>query len=325
MSISRQRSGLSARRLALTRAWRSSRFDQLTQRRTILHLRNSWILRGAVVATSLALLATIVAAAMPATAVAQTNVTVAFAASTYSVDEGSTIDVEITLGSAAPSSVTIGLATTAQEGADRDDFSLSATTVMFNTGENSQTVTFTAEDDDVHFEAGETIKLSFSTLPNGFVAGSVDETVVTLVDTNDPTTDDLDDLDVVWDSPSADSWGSMPIGNGNIGLNVWVENSGDRDLVFYLATGDAYDWMGELLKLGRIRVSMDPNPFASGATFSQRLRLRDGQIEISSSTSSVSVDLRIWVDKNNPVVHIKGTSTADIRCRCGSGGVAHKQ
>ena len=28
---------------------------------------------------------------------------------------------------------------------------------------------------------------------------------------------------VVWDSPSKDATGSMPIGNGDIGLNVWVE------------------------------------------------------------------------------------------------------
>ena len=280
--------------------------------RIFLHSCSSWILQRVAVVAILVLLASTVHVAMPATVVAQTNVSVAFAASTYSVNEGSPVDVEIELGTAATSSVTVRMMTTAQGGADQDDFSLSATSVTFNPGEDSKTVTFTAEDDDVHFEAGETVKLSFATFPNGFEVGSVAETVVTLVDTNDPTTDDLDHLDVVWDSPSADSWGSMPIGNGNIGLNVWVENSSDRDLVFYLATGDAYDWMGELLKLGRIRVSMDPNPFASGATFSQRLRLRDGQIEISSSTSSVSVDLRIWVDKNNPVVHINGTSTTDV-------------
>jgi len=31
---------------------------------------------------------------------------------------------------------------------------------------------------------------------------------------------------VSWDSPSEDSWGSMPLGNGDIGLNVWVEADG---------------------------------------------------------------------------------------------------
>lgn len=32
----------------------------------------------------------------------------------------------------------------------------------------------------------------------------------------------LDDLNVIWDSLSTDSWGSMPIGNGDIIPNVWL-------------------------------------------------------------------------------------------------------
>ena len=43
----------------------------------------------------------------------------------------------------------------------------------------------------------------------------------------------LDDYNVVWDTPSADSAGSMPLGNGEIALNAWVEPSGD--LLFYIA------------------------------------------------------------------------------------------
>jgi hypothetical protein len=39
---------------------------------------------------------------------------------------------------------------------------------------------------------------------------------------------------VVWDTPSRDSSGSMPLGNGDIGLNVWVEEEGD--LLFYLSS-----------------------------------------------------------------------------------------
>jgi hypothetical protein len=32
---------------------------------------------------------------------------------------------------------------------------------------------------------------------------------------------------VVWDSPSADEHGSMPLGNGSTGLNAWIEPNGD--------------------------------------------------------------------------------------------------
>ena len=45
---------------------------------------------------------------------------------------------------------------------------------------------------------------------------------------------------VVWTSPSKDYNGSMPIGNGDLAANVWVEPTGD--LIFYLSKSDA--WTG---------------------------------------------------------------------------------
>ena len=50
----------------------------------------------------------------------------------------------------------------------------------------------------------------------------------------------------------------MPLGNGEIGLNAWVSLQGD--LLFYLARTDAWDDNGRLLKLGRVRVALDPAP-----------------------------------------------------------------
>ena len=243
---------------------------------------------------------------------AQTIISVSFSSAEYVVSEGDEIEVGIVLSSAPANSVTVQLAWAEEETATADDYSLSATSVTFGVNETSSTVIFTANDDDNHFEEDEAVRLAFTSLPSGLQAGSTDETVVSINDSDDPTTADLDALDVTWASPSADSWGSMPVGNGSIGLNVWVENSGSRDLVFYIGTGDAYDRNGELLKLGRVRVSLDPNPFASGATFTQRLRLRKGQIEIISETSSVRIDLIIWVDANNEVIHVKGTTNADV-------------
>lgn len=45
--------------------------------------------------------------------------------------------------------------------------------------------------------------------------------------------DPLDLYNVVWDSPSANHHGSMPLGNGDIALNAWFTKEGD--LHFYLA------------------------------------------------------------------------------------------
>ncbi|MDR1154246.1 MAG: DUF5703 domain-containing protein, partial [Bacteroidales bacterium] len=39
--------------------------------------------------------------------------------------------------------------------------------------------------------------------------------------------DSISQYNTVWDTPSEDSFGSMPLGNGDIGLNVWFEKTGD--------------------------------------------------------------------------------------------------
>ena len=108
--------------------------------------------------------------------------------------------------------------------------------------------------------------------------------------------------DVAWDTPSADSSGSMPLGNGDIGLNVWVEENGD--LLFYISKTDAWDENARLVKLGRVRVKLTPNPFLKGVPFRQVLRLREGVIEIVAGPESAPVKLRVWVDANLPVVRV---------------------
>ncbi len=105
---------------------------------------------------------------------------------------------------------------------------------------------------------------------------------------------------VVWDSPSNDSFGSMPLGNGDVGLNVWVEPNGD--LLLYVSKVDAFDAGHLLPKLGRIRFRMDP-PLPIG-TFRQTLSLIDASVQIEAGDAR----LRVWVDANQPVVRLEGTS-----------------
>jgi hypothetical protein len=123
--------------------------------------------------------------------------------------------------------------------------------------------------------------------------------------------DPLDRYNVVWDSPSENSSGSMPIGNGDIGLNVWVEEGGD--LLFYIGKTDTWDERGELLKLGRIRVGLKPNPFQKDLPFKQILKLAEGEILIRTGGDDTSVQLRIWVDANHPVIHVHVTNTQKIQ------------
>ncbi len=106
---------------------------------------------------------------------------------------------------------------------------------------------------------------------------------------------------VVWNSPSTDSRGSMPIGNGDIGANVWVEPTGD--LLLLLSKTDAWDENMRLIKLGQVRIRLEP-ALDVQAGFRQELKLRDGAIEIQTTRAT----LRVWIDAHHPVVQVDGRS-----------------
>jgi alpha-L-fucosidase 2 len=132
----------------------------------------------------------------------------------------------------------------------------------------------------------------------------------------------LDACNVSWNIPGPSSLESMPIGNGDIGLNVWVETNGD--LVFYISKTDAWgeqtkpewdSWMkqgGVLMKLGMVRVSLSPNPFVTGASFQQLLKLHDGEIQIREGDDASGVLLRVWVDANHPVIRVETKSRSPV-------------
>ena len=53
--------------------------------------------------------------------------------------------------------------------------------------------------------------------------------------------------------------GSMPIGTGRTGANVWVDDEGLRVLI---SATDSYSELSQLMKIGMVHVQLDPNPFA---------------------------------------------------------------
>jgi alpha-L-fucosidase 2 len=89
-----------------------------------------------------------------------------------------------------------------------------------------------------------------------------------------------ENYDVVWLKPGMDHTGSMPAGNGDIGINAWVEESGD--LVFYISKTDAWDDYGRLVKVGKVRISVRPDLRVSPGLFRQRLNLADGTILVQA-------------------------------------------
>jgi alpha-L-fucosidase 2 len=124
-------------------------------------------------------------------------------------------------------------------------------------------------------------------------------TSISLYAKNDNTSN-TDRLNVIWTSPSDDSFGSMPLGNGDVGLNVWVEKSGD--LVFYISKVNAFDAGHLLPKLGRVRVKLQPA--LSVTDFKQTLSLKDASIQIQAG----DVQLKVWIDANKPLICVEGNS-----------------
>ncbi len=121
---------------------------------------------------------------------------------------------------------------------------------------------------------------------------------------------DLETCNVLWTTPGKDAADSMPLGNGEVGINLWVEENGD--LQFYISRTDSLSEISRLVKVGKVRVSLTPNPFAAGTPFKEELRLRDGRCEITAGEGEKQVALRVFVDADLPVIHILGESAAPL-------------
>jgi hypothetical protein len=113
----------------------------------------------------------------------------------------------------------------------------------------------------------------------------------------------VDQYSVTYDSPSASSLGAMPLGNGRTSANTWVETS-TGDLMLNLGLADALDENSNLLKLGLIRVRLQPALNTTGGRFNQTLVLSSATINIQDGNG---VNLAVWVDASTSTVRISVT------------------
>jgi alpha-L-fucosidase 2 len=120
---------------------------------------------------------------------------------------------------------------------------------------------------------------------------------------------DMSNYNVVWHTPSKDAAGVMPIGNGDIAAGVYAIENGD--LYLLLSKNDAYTYQGDIFKTGRVRISLDPNPFQAGKPFRQTLDLSTGSVRIEAD----SVTFRIWADANRPVYNVEIQSPQEVAVR----------
>jgi alpha-L-fucosidase 2 len=112
--------------------------------------------------------------------------------------------------------------------------------------------------------------------------------------------------DVIWACPSTYSRDSMPLGDGDTGLNVWVEERKGLSILVGRSDTDKHN------KLCQIQVSTEPNIF-SGKDFSQELSLEEGIIRIRTDRTQIN----LWIDASvNDMgcgfLHLTGTTIEPV-------------
>ena len=103
------------------------------------------------------------------------------------VTEGGEITFSVRLSKDPDRGITIPIVVRHHDGASSADYTLSATSVMFEAGGVlSQDVTLTAVD-DILDDDGESVTLAFGTLTSGVSAGAINEATVSINDNDDPS------------------------------------------------------------------------------------------------------------------------------------------
>ena len=120
----------------------------------------------------------------------------------------------------------------------------------------------------------------------------------------------LDPYNVVWTSQSKSPSGSMPLGNGDIGANLWVDEQGQ--LCLYISKTDAFSEIGRLLKVGKVILRTKPQ-ILSAKDFNQTLKIEDGLIHIEATNAQKqSLSITCLIDANRPVLTISGKSNMPL-------------
>lgn len=80
---------------------------------------------------------------------------------------------------------------------------------------------------------------------------------------------------------------SIPIGNGDIGANIWADKNGLLHLL--LSKTDAWSENCDLLKTGLVKLKFNPNPFNDETKF--RLSVEEACLYITDSLGSMRIKI----------------------------------
>ncbi len=116
--------------------------------------------------------------------------------------------------------------------------------------------------------------------------------------------DQLKSFDFHFDGPMTDGMQSIPLGNGEMGANIWMEKDGLLRLLF--SRTDAWSEACRLIKTGLYTLSLSPNPFKSGAQF--HFSLADATLYIRAENT----EIRLYMDKNAPCMRLSVSSASPV-------------
>lgn len=111
---------------------------------------------------------------------------------------------------------------------------------------------------------------------------------------------DLEAYDVVWRTPCSGPEQSMPIGNGEVGCNVWC--TADGVVHGYVARTDSFSEASRLLKLGEF--ALHTGSRGGELFFEQRLCLREGCVRVTLGQPEDRTVVTVFVDSEQDVVHL---------------------
>jgi len=120
--------------------------------------------------------------------------------------------------------------------------------------------------------------------------------------------DKLARYDFVYNGIMENSMESIPLGNGDLGVNVWAT---DKAMYLLLSKTDTLSENYRLLKTGLVKLSLEPNSFSSKSNF--HLSLYDATLTITNPESGLKIIL--YVDANYPAYRLKIDSKNKIGCK----------
>ena len=186
-------------------------------------------------------------------------VMVTFESGAYSVAEGGTVAINITLNKAPKREVVVLVTTTNGTGVDDGDYSDVPEKVTFAADETEQTITFAAAQDEEN-EEDETVTLAFGgDLPERVNAGTTSQATVTIVQGNTPATGSptISGTAQVGQSLTVGTTGIADAdGLDDVSYNYqWIRNDGTTDTDISGATNSTYTLVsGDQGKTIKVRV-----------------------------------------------------------------------